>query len=1008
MNNDICQGLNKEQLKAVQTTDGPVLIVAGAGTGKTMVITRKIAHILDKELARPEEVLALTFTDKAANEMEERVDRLLPYGYVDLWISTFHSFCERILKNHALEIGLPNDFKLLTKVDAWLLVRQNLDKFELDYWQPRGNPTKFIRALVEHFSRAKDEDLWPENYLDFAENLKLDTESLDYISGGENLSAKEKKEIQKQEISRINELANAYHVYQKLLLDNEALDFGDLINYTLKLFRERPQILAKYRDQFKYILVDEFQDTNWAQYELIKLLATPRNNLTVVGDDDQSIYKFRGASLSNILQFKSDYPKSKEVVLVENYRNCQNILDLSYEFIQQNNPNRLEAQLKNKKLEKNIIKKLNAQSEKKGMIEHLHYPGIEDEVHGVIEKIAELKASDKNLTWDDFVILVRSNAAAAPFSNYLQRQGIPYQFLALKGLYTRPVVRDILAYFDLLDNYHESASLYRVLTMGNWNISEADIIEMNMEAKRSSQYLWAVVKRYQTIKNLSKNTQEALPKILSLIENGAAMTRGKSASQVFKYFLEESGYLHYLDHLPELEKNQKINWLEQFWQRMKKYETDNDVSTIKEFMNQINFELEAGEEGTLRFDPEAGPEMVRIMTIHGAKGLEFKYAFLTGLVDRRFPTIQRSETIPIPDPLVKEILPEGDSHIEEERRLFYVAVTRAKDGIFFTSADDYGGARKKKISQFLLELGYGETKAKNDKQSPQSGTPSAGEKLPIYEKTINVEKSKTVAYAFPAKFSFTKLAAFRNCPLQYKYAHIIKIPVFGKPQFSFGKTMHGTLERFFREWLTRREKAQSGLFDADEKKDNSDKLPELDNILEIFEKEWIPNWYPSKEEMEKNKKHGRQVIKNYWKVLSQDPPKVTAVEQSFNIKLGDYTLFGKIDRIDELENGNYAIIDYKTGQAKDDLTTEDKEQLLIYQMAVEDPRLFNRKVEKLIFYYLENGKTHEFVGSDKDKDKLVKSLLERIEKIQKSDFPPKPSMLCKYCDFNKICDFTQL
>ncbi|NIP33204.1 UvrD-helicase domain-containing protein, partial [Candidatus Saccharibacteria bacterium] len=216
MKNVICQDLNQEQLKAVQTTDGPVLIVAGAGTGKTMVITRKIAHILADELAKPEEVLALTFTEKAAAEMEERVDKLLPYGYLDLWISTFHSFCERILKNHALEIGLPNNFKLLNQVDAWLMVRQNLDKFELDYWKPRGNPTKFIRALVDHFSRAKDEDLWPEDYLEFAENLKLDTESLDYIVSGENLSAKEKKEVQKQEIFRLNELANAYHVYQKL------------------------------------------------------------------------------------------------------------------------------------------------------------------------------------------------------------------------------------------------------------------------------------------------------------------------------------------------------------------------------------------------------------------------------------------------------------------------------------------------------------------------------------------------------------------------------------------------------------------------------------------------------------------------------------------------------------------------------------------------------------------------------------------------------------------------
>jgi len=216
------------------------------------------------------------------------------------------------------------------------------------------------------------------------------------------------------------------------------------------------------------------------------------------------------------------------------------------------------------------------------------------------------------------------------------------------------------------------------------------------------------------------------------------------------------------------------------------------------------------------------------------------------------------------------------------------------------------------------------------------------------------------------------------------------------------------LERFFREWLTQREQAQPDLFGDSKKEVDSSKLPELDKLLQIYEDEWIPNWYPSKEEMEKNKDRGRKVMKDYWEVLSEAPPKVTAVEQSFNIKLGNYTLFGYIDRIDELENGNYAIVDYKTGKSKSELTSEDKEQLLIYQMAIEDPRLFNYKVEKLIFYYLEDGKTNEFVGTDKDKEKLEKSLLERIEKIEQSDFPPKPSMLCKYCDFNKICDFAKL
>jgi len=237
--------------------NGPLLIIAGAGTGKTTVITRRIAWLILEKKINPDKILALTFTEKASTEMEERVDRLLPYGYVDLWISTFHSFAEKILRLHGLDIGLPTNFRLLSDSEQWFLVRKNLDKFNLDYYRPLGNPTKFIHALLRHFSRAKDEEIGPKEYLAYAESFKLDKD----ITPDESAA---------QEAARLAEVANAYHIYQKILLENNALDFGDLINYALKLFKERPNILELYRKKFKYILVDEFQDTNWAQYELKK------------------------------------------------------------------------------------------------------------------------------------------------------------------------------------------------------------------------------------------------------------------------------------------------------------------------------------------------------------------------------------------------------------------------------------------------------------------------------------------------------------------------------------------------------------------------------------------------------------------------------------------------------------------------------------------------------------------------------------------------------------------
>ncbi|MFA4845682.1 MAG: UvrD-helicase domain-containing protein, partial [Patescibacteria group bacterium] len=282
MLSDLLTKLNPEQKTAVTHVSGPLMIVAGAGTGKTTVVTHRIAWLIQEGHAKPEDILALTFTDKAAGEMEERVDRLLPYGYVDLQISTFHAFAEKLLRDHGVEIGLSRDFRLVNELDAWLLTRKHFDRFELDYYRPLGNPTKYIRSLLTHFSRAKDVGVDPDAYHAAIESRFADLDSA---------QADEATTI---EIKRLRELGNAYRTYQQILLEHDCLDFGDLMLYTLKLLRERPRVREIIRERFTYVLVDEFQDTNDAQYEIVREIAAPRNNLTVVGDDDQSVYKFRG------------------------------------------------------------------------------------------------------------------------------------------------------------------------------------------------------------------------------------------------------------------------------------------------------------------------------------------------------------------------------------------------------------------------------------------------------------------------------------------------------------------------------------------------------------------------------------------------------------------------------------------------------------------------------------------------------------------------------------------
>lgn len=1011
---------NPEQEKAITHGNGPVLIVAGAGTGKTMVITQRISHLILDKGVKTDGVLALTFTEKAAGEMEERVDKLLPYGYVDLWISTFHSFCQKILEQHALDIGIPNDFKLLDQTSAWLLVRNNLDKFDLDYYKPLGNPTKFIHALLKHFSRAKDEEIYPEQYLEYAEKLQQDADSTN------------SDELLTEEGIRVKEIANAYHTYQQLLLDNNALDFGDLINYTLKLLRKRKNILQKFQDQFEYILVDEFQDTNIAQYELIKLLAGEKKNLTVVSDDDQAIYKFRGASVSNIMQFKKDFPESQEIVLTTNYRSKQEILDLSYNFIQLNNPNRLEYQLNQKSeapaasdplrdlpptptlrrtgrmtdaagLKVKIDKRLKANDSGKGIIKHIHCQTLDDEVQTIIKKIVQLKQEDKDLSWSDFAILVRANDSANPFINTLRQTNIPYQFLALRGLYGKPVILDILAYFKLLDNYHESPAVFRILNSPIVEIMQQDIVKIMHEAHKKTISVYEMLQNIATLKNLDEKTYSEVNRLLSLIAKHTAMVKEKTVAEIFKALIEDSKYLEKLLAQDEYEANQAISYINQFYKRIKKFEEEQFDPSLKMFMQDIELELEAGEQGGLSVDLDAGPEMVKIMTIHAAKGLEFKHVFIPNMVDRRFPTTEKKDPIQLPDALIKEILPEGDIHLQEERRLFYVAMTRAKNGLYLTSADDYGGARKKKMSRFLQELEQTNEGFKLDKSDSESINTSRD--LSMTDSESGPSKKQKEQYQLPDRFSYSQLAAFGNCPYQYKLGFILKIPTFGKAAFSYGKTLHKVLEQFFTLAMNKVSSSQTDLFG--EKNSNPQsaicnliKEEELLNLLDIH---WIDEWYESKEQKEKYFKQAKQSLKKFYEQVKDQPLQTEAVEKFFNLKIKNYTLKGVIDRIDRNPDGTINIIDYKTGKPKDKLLPEDKVQLLIYQIAAEE--IFKDKVNKLIYYYLDDNSSLEFIGQDKDMAKIKENIITQINQINSSNFAATPGWCCQFCDFANICEF---
>ncbi|MBI2484211.1 UvrD-helicase domain-containing protein [Candidatus Uhrbacteria bacterium] len=999
--------LNEEQRAAVTAPPGPLLIVAGAGTGKTTVITRRIAWLILSGTCKPDEILAVTFTDKAAGEMEERVDRLLPYGYVNLWIMTFHAFCERMLQRHGLDIGLPNDFTLLDQTSAWLLVRQNLDRFDLDYYRPLGNPSKFIHALISHFSRAKDEDISPQAYLEYAQTMELDTDHESNTGAPEDLK-------------RIREIADAYHVYQQLLLENNSLDFGDLITYALRLFRQRPALLAKYQKQFHTVLVDEFQDTNFAQYELINMLAAPRSNLTVVGDDDQAIFRFRGASYQNIVQFKKDYPDSREIALTRNYRSSQNILDCSYQFIKRNDPYRLECQLAGYGNSSEytgasrgeLSKRLKAHHDYTGVISHIHRATLDEEVESVIDAIIEIKSGDPQSTWSDFAILARANTSAHPFLARLSELEIPYQFLSMRGLYAKPVILDLLAYCRVLVNYHEGPALYRVLCWPHLGISTSSLIELGHAARRKGMSLFDACVKPETVDRIAKHDRDAIASIVGNIQKHADLARGRKCAELLVHILRDTGYLAFLKDADTLEKRDALDYLNQLYKKMYAFGTQHPDARLKDFLQLISYEQEAGDSGRLRAASDGGPDSVKVMTIHASKGLEFPHVFIVNMVDRRFPTVEREDAIPLPEGLAKELVPEGDVHLQEERRLCYVALTRAKQSVHFTSSRDYGGTRAKKPSVFLYEIGLLEQAS--DARHSDTKTGIEDDVLSKSDRGTPKQLASLSAYPIPTVYSFTQLAAFRTCPLQYKFAFLLNIPIFGKAQFSFGKTLHLTLQRYGEQIIERGSRAQAALF-RNEKKEYTDTgaiyYPPYEDLLAIYEKSWHDDWFATIHQKEQYRAKGRELLKAFYDDLIVSRPLIHAVEQDFTMKVGErdalITIKGRIDRIDRLQEG-VAIVDYKTGGEKKDetLRSQDKEQLLLYQIAVEE--IMHEKPLELTYYYLGSGKKISFLGTEKEKQALKRRITKTISELKKSDFSPTPGWHCKSCDFKDICEYRQL
>ncbi len=961
--------LNKEQVLAVTHGNGPLLIIAGAGTGKTTVVTERIKYLILKRHVLPSQILALTFTEKAAREMEERIDIAMPYGYTDMWIATFHAFCGRILRSEVIHIGLTPSYALTTETEAILFLRKHLFMLDLDYFRPLGNPHKFLQGLLQHFSRLKDEDISPSEYLRWAQSQK----------------SKVKSQNDKDEIKKNLELAHAYQKYEELKIKEGVMDFSDLISNTLKLFRTRKNILRSYQDQFTYILVDEFQDTNYAQNQLAILLAGEQKNITVVGDDDQAIYRWRGAAISNIIQFRKHFPKAKVVTLTENYRSTKEILQKSYLLIQQNNPDRLEVK-------ENVNKKLTSVRKVKGEpVELLFAERVEDEAELAVNKIKELV---NNYRYKDIAILVRANDHALPFVRSLQRANIPYQFLGPGQLFHQEEIKDLIAYIKVLYNFEDTASLYRVLTMPIFQLQGETVASLLNFTRKNNITLFETLKKTDKT-NLEEFEKEKIKTINDMLKRHLQRVPKDTAGEILYYLLKDSGMLKkMLDTQTEQDEKKSKN-IAKFFDKLKTYEVEHEDASVFAIVDWIDLAMQMGESPLASDRDWTENNAVNILTVHSSKGLEFPCIFLVNLVSQKFPVRERKEQIPIPQDLVKEIFPVGDYHMQEERRLFYVGMTRARDRLFLTAAKYYGeGKRERKISPFVSEA-LGENVIN---QTIKEERRTKNQLSLLDWDTKESEKSQSTPGNTPLTItylSYSQIQTFDICPLHYKLRYIIKIPTPQSASQSFGSSVHSVLRDFYGSWI-KGEKLHARAIDA------------------LLEKDWINEGYESKKHEKMAFKKAHMILTQYiHNNLPNKSLKPIALELPFKFFLEDsakkLTIGGRIDRIDDLGNGTIEILDYKTGKnIPSEKELAENQQLTFYALAATEIQdtILAKKPEDVILslYYLEEKKKLTTTRTKEQLEEAKTWILQKAKEIAESDFACSKSVLCVNCEYKMLCN----
>lgn len=1041
----ILANLNDEQREAARYTEGPLLIVAGPGTGKTRVLTHRVAYLLAvKPDLKPSQVLALTFTKKAAEEMSSRISLLLPGLSSPPSVATFHSFAGDILRTIGMHGGVSAGFRILTSdLERAPFVKDILLARKFEYYDNLKDPLGGLTSFLRFIDRAKDELIAPADFKNYVEKLKTklrkDRDKLD----------KEESVIAELEIKRDEEAHDVYKAYQDAIEKAGALDFGDLIMKTVSLFTKRPNLLKKARQDYRYILVDEFQDTNVAQIELLRLLAGDNGNICAVGDDDQAIYRFRGASYASFNQFKALFPSCRIMKVTENFRSGANIIKAANYLILHNGEDRFDT-------EKNLW----TRKPKGTPVAARRFSSFEDEARWIAREIKSRygKLSPDEKSYGVFAVLVRTNKQKEDIAERFKAELIPFNERDKVSILSHSIVRDATALLRLIDNPEDNISLARVLMGERIALVPDKLKEISLIAKTDK---CAHIKALETalVRRNVFGPDESL-RIAKFIETIGSLRRisvKEDANFVLRRMLEGLHIVSWLIGVRTHDAEESLNALGHFAGFVADFcEANPRANSLKDFLRYLELADIVGFSADVSVFEEEKAEGVSLITAHSAKGLEFPYVFVANLSENRFPVKNRPEEVSFPDELLKELLPKGDSHEQEERRLFYVSMTRAQNALYLTGVERpyvrpsrflnevLSGNKEFEIinetdrnktataaapsilmepekeedavkeARALFEMAFSGNAAplskdevekvvlsfllarpvKPDKKLADGtiktlesiGFANAADKLKEFYKR-NHDKSQAACAMKRLVLSHSQIEDYDSCPLRYKFKYIYGIPPEERAPLKFGTCMHATLEYFYRIMQEERVLGE-------------------EELISYYESIWDGRGYESATQEESYKKKGYDILKAYYKSNRAGfakPP--IHIEKKFLFRVGDVEMTGKIDRIDSGPDGKVEVIDYKTGKEKDQKNADESLQLAIYALACREE--FKLDADELSFYYLEPGKKVSTQVDEKRIADTSEKIIETASLIRGGNFPPCEEkhryMRCSYCEYKPLC-----